>query len=191
MARPAFAEFQQPLWAQLREAIGERWDGAKISVDEGPWKLVLDSYREPGDDWSKAYTRLSAPFVNPEGFRFHIYRQGPFAWLGKLLGVQDIEIGDPPFDERWTLQSNAPAKLREFLAEPVFRQLISRLPECEFTLRDDEGEFDRPGEDGARFDELCFSAAGLLATPDELRPFYELFAGSLIKLCALSSAYDA
>ena len=47
---------------------------------------------------------MRAPYINPEGFRFTIYRKGFFSGLGKLLGMQDIEIGDPEFDEAFIIQ---------------------------------------------------------------------------------------
>ena len=40
------------------------------------------------------FTRMRAPYVNPNSFRFTIYRKGFFSGIGKFFGMQDIEIGD-------------------------------------------------------------------------------------------------
>ena len=45
-------------------------------------------------------------FVDPEGFRFTVYRKGIFSDIGKWFGMQDIEIGDEDFDRDFILKSN-------------------------------------------------------------------------------------
>lgn len=187
---PSFSAHRDDVWSQLTAAVGDPWDGEKVVVQSGPWMLVLDSYRATSGDWQSGFTRISAPLINPEGFRFTVYEKGPFSWLGKLLGMQDIEIGDSVFDDNWVVQSNSPPKIRSFLQNAEFRELITSLPECEFTLRDDEGEFDHPGEDGEQFDELLFSCAGLLVDREQLDRLFRLFAGALTRLCTLSAAYE-
>ena len=73
----------------------------------GPWTITLDTYTESTRRQSHVtYTRMRAPYVNPEGFRFTIYRKGFFSDLGKLLGMQDIEVGDPEFDEAFIIKGN-------------------------------------------------------------------------------------
>ena len=64
------------------------------------------------------YTRMRAPYINPEGFRYTIYRKGLFSDLGKLLGMQDIEVGDPEFDEAFIIKANDEGRVRELFADP-------------------------------------------------------------------------
>ncbi len=186
---PTFAAHQEAIWTQLSARLGDSWDGTKVRIDDGPWSLVMDSYNISSDDWKAGHTRMSAPYLNPEGFRFNIYEKGAFSWLGKLLGAQDIKVGDAPLDDAWVIQSNSPAKIRVFLEDQPIRDGIMAMPECELRLHDDEGEFDHPTEEGARFDELLFSCAGLLADPEQLARAYALFARALNRLCTLGSAY--
>ena len=61
---------------------------------------------------------MRAPYVNPEGFRFTIYRKGFFSDLGKLLGMQDIEVGDPEFDEAFIIKGNDEDRVRDALLRP-------------------------------------------------------------------------
>ena len=70
---------------------------------------------------------MRAPYVNPEGFRFTIYRKGIFSELGKLLGMQDIEVGDPEFDEAFIIKGNDEFKVRESLRRPPRSARWSRL----------------------------------------------------------------
>jgi hypothetical protein len=52
---------------------------------------------------------------NPNGLRIEVYPQALFASLGKLLGMQDLEIGVADFDDRYILKSNDFARLKDFL----------------------------------------------------------------------------
>ena len=49
---------------------------------------------------------MRAPYVNPDGFRFTIYRQGVFSDIGKWLGMQDVTVGCPEFDEAFIIKGN-------------------------------------------------------------------------------------
>ena len=39
--------------------------------------------------------------------------------MGKLLGMQDVEIGDPAFDDAFVIKGGDEQKLRKLLADPV------------------------------------------------------------------------
>ena len=97
---------------------------------------------------------MRAPYVNPEGFRFTIYRKSLFSDLGKLLGMQDIEVGDPEFDEAFIIKGNDESKVRDLFANPKIRQMIQDQPKIRLEVKDSEGWF------GPKFpedvDELSF-----------------------------------
>ena len=78
-----------------------------------PWTITLDIYTVHIQHTHVSYTRMRAPFINPDNFRFSIYRKGVFSELGKLLGMQDIEVGDPEFDEAFIIKGNARDQCRE------------------------------------------------------------------------------
>ena len=48
---------------------------------------------------------MRAPYMNLERFRFSVYRKTVFSGIGKLFGMQDIEIGDPPFDDSFIVKA--------------------------------------------------------------------------------------
>ena len=71
---------------------------------------------------------MRAPYVNPEGFRFTIYRKGILSELGKLFGMQDIEIGDPEFDEAFIIKGTDEARVQNLFADAKLRELIRAQP---------------------------------------------------------------
>lgn len=87
------------------------------------------------------FTRMRAPYINPEGFRFHIYRRGFFTELGKKLRMQDVEIGAEPFDHDFVIKSNNEERVKILFADAELRQQLSAQPEVSLAVKDSEGWF--------------------------------------------------
>ena len=122
-----FGPSKDEVWQQFSQEIGAEfveggfWKGNKVQAHVDPWTITLDTYTVNTQHSHVTYTRMRAPYVNPEGFRFTIYRKGFFSDLGKLLGMQDIEVGDPDFDEAFIIKGNDEFKVRDLLANPHIR----------------------------------------------------------------------
>ena len=127
------------------------------------------------------------PYVNPEGFRFTIYRKSVFSGLGKLLGMQDIEIGDPEFDEAFIIKGNNEPRVQHLFADARLRALVQAQPTIQLDVKDSEGWF------GPKFpenvDELHFQVVGVLKDVERLKSLFDLFAAVLEQLCKIGSAY--
>jgi hypothetical protein len=177
------------VWGQLCKEIGceliqnGRWKGSKVRLQVGPWTIVLDTHTVSDGESSTTYTRLRAPFLNPGEFRFQLYRKGPFSALGKTLGMQDIEVGDPEFDEAFIIKSNDEAIVRELLANPTIRQIIQAQPRVWLEIKDNEGWFGTKFPDDA--DELLFLAPGVIKDVALLKSLFDLFATMLDQLCRI------
>ena len=193
--RSLFGPSTEEIWRQLCAEIGAQyveggfWKGNKVRATHGPWTITLDTYTVSDGKTSVAYTRMRAPFVDPEGFRFTVYRRGVFSDIGKWLGMQDIEIGDEAFDEDFILKSNEETKLRELLGSTKIRELISQQPDIYFSIKDDEGAFVSNFPGGV--DELYFQVVGVIKDVERLKLLYELFSETLDELCRIGSANES
>ena len=189
-----FGPSKDEVWRQLSQEIGAEFiegrfwastDG-KVQAHVGPWIVTLDVGRSD-EDGKSLVTRLRAPYVNPEGFRFTIYRKGFFSDLGKLLGMQDLEVGDSDFDEAFIIKGNDESKVRALFANPKIRQTIQAQPQIRLAVKDSEGWF------GPKFpedvDELHFQVAGVIKDVERLKSLFDLFAAVLDQLCRIGSAY--
>jgi hypothetical protein len=187
-----FGASTQEIWRQLCAEIGAQyveggfWKGDKVQATHGPWTITLDTYTVSNGKSSTVYTRMRAPFVDPEGFRFTVYREGVFSDIGKWFGMQDIAIGDEAFDRDFILKSNQESKLRELLANAKIRELINQQPQIYFAVKDDEGYFRSSFPEGV--DELYFKVVGVVKDVERLKLLYELFAETLDQLCRIGSA---
>jgi len=172
-----------------RHESGGWWKSDRVIARVGPsWQIILDLHTEGGEN-STTYTRLRAPFVSRDGFRFRIYRKSIFTGLGKMLGMQDIEIGDSFFDDEFVIQSARPAQVKRLLDNVRIRNELSAQRRVLFQVKDNEGFFG-PSFPG-NVDELLFLSMGVLKDLDRLRGLFDLFAETLHQLVVIGSAHDA
>ena len=192
--RQIFGPSRKEVWGKLSREIqaqyidGGFWNGDKVIARVGDWTDTLDTYTVSTGKSSATYTRMRAPFINKDGFRFTIYRKSIFSDIGKLFGMQDIEIGIPTFDERFIIKGNNEFKVRELLSDSKIRELIEMQPAIYFSVKDDEGCFSTTFPEGV--DELYFQVMGVIKDPGRLKSLYDLFAEILNQLCRIGSAYQ-
>jgi len=190
-----FGPSKDELWKGLSQEIGadfvagQLWKGSKVQAHVGPWTITLDTHTVSSGESQVTYTRIRAPYVSGAGFRFTIYRKGIFSDLGKLMGMQDIEVGDPGFDEAFIIKGNDEFKVRELFSNRRIRELITAQPEIHLSVRDSEGWFGPKFPDDV--DELMFQVVGVIKDLSRLKMLYDLFAEVLDQLCRLGAAVRA
>jgi hypothetical protein len=188
-----FGPSKDEVWRQLSREIGAEfgkggfWKGNKVELDVKPWTITLDTYTVHTQHSHITYTRMRAPYVNPDGFRFTISRKGIFSELGKLLGMQDIEVGDPELDDAFIIKGNDESLVVNLFSDAKIRQMIKDQPKLRLEVKDSEGWF------GPRFpadvDELHFQVVGVIKDIALLKGLFELFGAVLDQLCRIGSAY--
>ena len=190
-----FAESRDEVWRQLSESIqgkfiaGDFWHENKVVAQVGEWTVTVDVYHEAVGSASVTYTRLRAPYVNQDGLRFHVSHKNLLSGMGKVFGMQDIEIGDPAFDAEFILQGTDPEEVKSLLADPELRERLLAQPSLIVQVKDDEGWFTVHFPQGV--DELCLQVLGEVQEIERLEALYELFALLLNRMCHIGSAYAA
>lgn len=194
--RELFGPSKAEIWSQLAQKTGGRFQEGgffsgpdRLEAQVGQWMLTLDTYTVSNGKSSTTYTRFRAPYVNADGFRFQVYRAGLFTELGKMLGMQDIEIGDPDFDQTYVLKGNDEKKVRQFFSDDKLKALLNAQSHIRMEVKDDEGGWFRE-HFPENVDELYFVRGGVMRDLDELQALFELFAHSLHRLCHMGSAYE-
>ena len=194
LLRSIFGPSKDEIWSAVAKDIGATFsDGGFWGKDEmryraGEWELLLDTYTVSRGDTSTTYTRLRAPFVNKDGLYFKIYRTGIFTGVGKWFGMQDIEIGNPFFDDHFVIKGNSVSEIRRLFSDPEVQRLAELQPDIMVTIKDDEGFFAHHYPDGV--DLLQFQCIGTIKDPDRIKNLFDLFAAILERLVHLDSAYE-
>lgn len=195
LLRNIFGPSKDEVWRRLAGEIGGDfldggfWRGDKVEARVGEWVITLDTYTSGGTGGKNktTYTRLRAPFVNADGFRFAVFRAHAFSPLARWMGMQDVAVGDPAFDEGFVVRSDDPDKVCALLADAGIRGIMLAQPRLHLEVKDDEGWFGPHFPQGV--DELLFRAVGVIKDAERLKALYELFALVLNRLCHLGSAY--
>ncbi|MBI4850428.1 MAG: DUF3137 domain-containing protein [Acidobacteria bacterium] len=210
-----FGPSRDEIWQQFSEEIGAKFvEGgifkrSRVEAKVNNWTIVLDLYSPDAKIW---FTRMRAPYINKDGFRFAIYEVDFFKKVGKLFGAQDIEVGspdledlkpmfgtqsylsgkdvvmDPKFDENYIIQGNYEEKVKSLFRNLRVRQLIKEIPNIHFEVLDDGGFFSSAFPEGV--DQLKFQVLGEIKDLEQLKSIYHLFAETLNHLCHIGSAYE-
>jgi hypothetical protein len=192
--RKWFGPSRREIWQQLSADLhaqfvqGSIGRADRIQATHGAWTVTLDTYVVSNGKTAVTVTRMRAPYVNPDGFRFTIYRRGFFSDLAKRLGMQDVEVGYETFDHDFIIKGTHEAQLKKLFADQRLRDLIARQPDIHLGVKDDEGWFGPTFPDGV--DELYFAVNGAITDVERLKLLYELFAETLDQLCRIGSGYE-
>jgi hypothetical protein len=185
--KSVFGPSREEIWTELCRQIGGEvvagglWHGDKLKAQVQDWTVTLDEYTVMVMA-SKVpvviqNTRMRAPFPNPSGFRFSIYRASVFSALGSLLGMQDIQVGHREFDEKFVIKGNNESEVKTLCNSERLRALVTAQPAFRLTIHDDDGWFGEkyPPE----VDVLTFDVAEQIRDVGRLRGLYDVFAETL------------
>jgi hypothetical protein len=189
-----FGPSRKEIWTQLSTDMGAEykdggfWKGDKVEARHGEWTVTLDTYSVSTGKTTMVFTRMRAPYVNPGGFRFKVYRASMFSDPAKWFGMQDIEVHDEPFDRDFIIKGTDEGRVRALFSNPRIRELVARQPGIHFEVKDDEGWFGPDFPEGV--DELVFVVGGVITDVERLKLLYELFGETLDQLCRIGAAYE-
>lgn len=86
LLRELFGPSREEIWRQLAREMNASyvagdfwWKRDKVQASRAGWLITLDEHGK------YHHTRMRAPFLNPGGFRFTVYRKGIFTEPGKYL----------------------------------------------------------------------------------------------------------
>lgn len=115
--KPSRNEIWQTLAGEMGGVLVKNRRGKPkgVQFEAGSWQVLLDSYTQSNGDSGQTYTRVRAIFRAKDDLRFRIYRKSIFSGLGKALGMEDLEVGMPPLDEAYIVQSNSIGKVQSLL----------------------------------------------------------------------------
>lgn len=142
-----FGPSQNEIWEQLSEEIngtfvkGGFFKGSRVEVSREPWTIYLDTFSVSTGQTSVMYTRMRAPFINLHNLYFKIYKRGIFSEMGKLFGMQDIEVGYSDIDEDYIIKGNNETAIKNLLASSRIRNLIKEQPRFHLEIKESEGLF--------------------------------------------------
>ncbi len=79
----------------------------------------IDLYTVRHGDSSTTYTRVTAMAETPFGLTLRIHQEGFFSNIGKKLGMQDVAVGHPEFDDLFVVKASDEDLARAWLVPEV------------------------------------------------------------------------
>ena len=192
--RQIFGPSKDEIWSKLAKEIeGQFVDGGflgrdKVIVKHRHWEITLDTISKKRGNSRQVFTRIQSPYINKDGFRFRIYRTGFVTGVGKMFGVEDLEVGYEQFDKDFVIQANDPYKLELLLENEKIRHLISLQPNIELQVKDDFSWFKKSSIKDV--DDLHFEVRGVIKNLQHLKWLFMLFAEILDQLGEIGAAYE-
>ncbi|QDU78527.1 hypothetical protein Pla110_02310 [Polystyrenella longa] len=178
MKRFLFGPSQRKIWSEIAQDIGGDfveggfWRPAVLTQEHRHWKLTLDTYTQSSGNTSISYTRLRVPFLNPQDFRFRVYTASIFTRLGELLGMQNINVGDPGFDQKMVVKGDRINVIREVLNHPDIQAKFLMFSWIEFRIDVEKGFFSSKFPEGAT--QLKFTLKGVLRDQERIKNLFLL-----------------
>ncbi len=193
--RALFGPSQNEIWQRFAAQVGGSFTeggfftDAVLRVHVLDWTVTMDTFRRGTRKNERTYTRIRAPFVNADGFRFGIWNESFFSPVGRFFGMQDIEVGGNLFDSSFVIQGNNPTKVAELFECERVRGLCALFADrLHLEVQDDDGFFGATFPEGV--DQLYFETYGTIRDVNALHDVYDLFAACLNRLCEIGAAYD-
>ena len=124
------------------------FQGRKLEGECVGHAVRVDTYSRRSGKQSQTYTRYRIGYADL-GLGLNLEREGLFSGVKKFFGAQDIEVGDPGFDEGILVKGDHPTAVRAYLT-PARRLVVQRaLSKFDgLSIADSGMEFSRSGLDG-------------------------------------------
>jgi hypothetical protein len=187
---------QREAWQRLCADIGAVYVPGKLlqrprvrkRIDN--WTVTLTASQSPGPTAGTKVTttRLRAPFVSTDGFRFTIERKSAMGSSGKPIGRYYITSGYPDFDVDFWINSRDAMKARSLLDSEEYRRTLQAQSSLWLKVKDRGGWF------GPKFPEnvdlLIYECIDVKPMTDvkRLQSLFELMGTTLQQLCRVGSA---
>ncbi|MUV04012.1 hypothetical protein GN157_09855 [Flavobacterium rakeshii] len=121
------------------------WHSAKTIKKYKGHSVIFDNYTTyqtvSNTTITQVFTRLTIPLNINYEFSFEIYRKNLITSIGKLFGMQDIEVGHTKFDRDFIIKSNNGFKIKQILNNKEVRESIEQFKGVYITTSKKEGIF--------------------------------------------------
>ena len=87
--------------------------------------VAIDTYTQRSGNSNTTYTRYRVNYP-PLGLGLRMQREGGFSFIGKLFGIEDVQVGDPLFDGAFKISTSDRPRFSAFLT-PSVRSSLLRL----------------------------------------------------------------
>src|SRR5688572_13784996 len=135
---------EEEIWQQVANDLAQKGDILEYSAQlvQGHTDIYMTIDIDLGGGFEGGYetTSFMAPLAETKPFKFHIHEQNWVNEIGKVFGLEDVELGYPELDEAFIIKTNEPETLKALLADENLRRALLKHRECELKLSPENDE---------------------------------------------------
>ncbi|MCP4521908.1 MAG: hypothetical protein GY827_09515 [Cytophagales bacterium] len=187
-----FGPSQREVWMELAKSVKGDFiepngyaKSPMIALKHHNWEIIVDYYAENNN----GYTRVRIPVVNTSNIRLTLYKENFLSSIGKVLGTQDILIGNKQFDDKFMIKGNNDKLITQLFSNEHLRELVMlRTGSFSLAIREEIRWLKKSFPTGV--DEIHFVENGKLNDSIDLKELIELFRtllDTLLEIEAISS----
>ncbi|MCP4521909.1 MAG: hypothetical protein GY827_09520 [Cytophagales bacterium] len=136
-----FGPSQKEVWMEVAKSVGGDFvegsglaDPHTIIVKHHNWEIVVDHYAERDHE----YIRVRIPVVNTSNILLMIYEESFLSSIGKVLGAQDILIGNKQFDDKFMIKGNNTELITQLFSNEYLRESIVSTEKFSLVIGDEK-----------------------------------------------------
>jgi len=151
----------------------------RLPVPGKPWTISFFP-RATKSKKGAAGTTAVVAFQSHNGFAFRIFNEKKTSAIGKLFGMEDIQIGDAEFDSKFIVQATEKLKVVELFGNLALRDLIlEQQGNLDFKIIDDAQGLSPEWQVPAGYKALVFTQDTLIDDYERLSAIFTLLVGIL------------
>jgi len=161
-----------------------------VPMKNTPWVLVYTM--DPGMKGTTGHTSIDVSYAPRGDFKFAIHPQTKIDEVSKLLGMQDIIIGDKRFDPLFVVKGNDVGKVRDLFSDDKICACIIEEPSVQIWAHSDKLESKlTPKVLAGQPHVVSLRVPGAVDDFERLKRLYKLMELLLRALCKVDAAVDA
>lgn len=132
------ADTEDTLWQQVAEDMRQQGEILTYTAElilQGR-SIFLDIDVDLGGGFESGYetTKFLAPLAAHPTLRFHLHPEDWVSEIGKLLGMEDVELGFPRLDKAYIVKTNQPETLKALFANEAIRATLRKFADCDLRI---------------------------------------------------------
>jgi hypothetical protein len=126
------------IWQQIGQDMVQKGDILEYTaeIDQQGKRVFFDIDIDLGGGFESGFetTTFAAPVLNNTPLRFHVHPQDWVNEIGKILGLEDVELGYPEFDSAYIIKTNQAETLKALFADATLRNTLLKFDKTDLSL---------------------------------------------------------
>lgn len=131
-------ETEEAIWQQIASDMQLQGDileyAAEVTQQNRTVYFEIDIDLGGGFESGYETTKFLAPLHSHPTLRFHIHPEDWVSEIGKMLGMEDVELGFPRLDKAYIIKTNQPETLKALFANDEMRATVREFGDCDLRI---------------------------------------------------------